>query len=472
MMARMRRSSGPGETAQVGWVPAGVCSAHLMLLCAGAVLLFRHSRPHPGPEYLALLALGALAIAAVPWFGSRGARRNWAGWALAALIAGSVGAVGATSGSRRLALLALSELAVGCALNAVGVTVMLRCVQSTWERISARFAIACAVGGFGLIWVLSSAIHGPKGASFPTILALSSTIAVALCALALEPLVHQGPRDRMASTVRRLVGGAWLGVAAIAAASLAGAAAGLLAWSPAGRVSHGALVAAERAGRLGWLHALPLIGMVLVVFVRRTELVGLATLSAGRRWLGLTLAAGLSLGAGRYVLAQERTRVAAEADAACALAPAAPPPPTSVAAGLASIAPELPSIGVAGSAPQGSASPTSSADTDPGAGAVISVASLQASGVLEAGVSTPIDRRRNLLERCAERGGLHEAATLSVRIVVGVEGGAASVTPTGGDLTGTPVGDCLMRAFYHMGFPPPLSKPATVALTLRVAPTR
>jgi hypothetical protein len=443
-----------------------------MLLCAGAVLLFRYSRPRPGPEYLALLALGAVAIAAVPWFGSQGARRNWAGWALAALLAGSVGAVGATWGSRRLALLALSELGVGCALNAVGVTVMLRSVESTWERISARVALACAVGGLGLVAVLPGALRGPRGASFPTILALSSTIAVALSALALEPLVRHGPRDRATATVRRLLGGAWLGVAAIAAASLAGAAAGLLAWSPAGHVRHGATAAAEQAGWLGWLHALPLVGMVLVIFVRRTELVGVATVTAGGRWVGLTLAAGLSLGAGRYVLSQERSRVAAEADARCASAPLAPPPPASVAAGLPGIAAELPSVGIAVSAPIGSASAPAPAETDPPRGTLVSVESLAASGVLEAGVSTTIERRRHLLERCAEQDGLQEAATLSVRIVVASEGGAASVTPTGGDLVGTPVGDCLLRAFYHMGFPPPLSKPATVGLTLRVAPAR
>ena len=467
MMARMRRSGGPSEAVQVGWVPTGVCSAHLMLLGAGAVLLFRSSRPHPGPEYLALLALGALAIAAVPWFGTQGVRRNWAGWALAALLAGSVGAVQATSGSKRLALLALSELSLGCALNAIGVTVMLRSVESTWERISPRLAWACAVGGLGLLAVLPSALRGPRGASFPTILALSSMIAVGLCALALEPLARHGPRDRAAAIVRRLLGGAWLGVAAIAAASLAGAAASLLAWSRAGHVRLGAWGAAELAGRLGWLQALPLIGMLLVIFAGRTKLAGFATLSAGGRWVGVALAAGLSLGAGRLVLSQERDRVTAQADMEARAAPTPPGPPP-----LASSAVALPSAAVAESAPIASASASAMAEADPPAGALVKVEAIEVNGVLEASASTILERRRNLLESCAARDRLEEAATLSVRVVVATSGGAASVTPISGDLMGTPLADCLVRAFYHMGFPPPLSKPATVVLTLRVAPSR
>jgi hypothetical protein len=420
---------------------------------------------------LAVLALGVLSIGAVPWFGTRGVRRNWAGWALAALLAGSVGAIQATSGSKRLALLALSELSLGCTLNAIGVTVMLRSVQSTWERISPRLAWACAVGGLGLLAVLPSALSGPRGASFPTILALSSMIAVGLCALALEPLARHGPRDRAVAIVRRLLGGAWLGVAAIAAASLAGAAASLLAWSRAGHFRRGAWAAAELAGRLGWLHALPLIGMMLVIFAKRRELAGLATLTAGGRWLGLALAAGLSLGAGRHVLSQERDRVAAQADAEAPVPPA-PPALPSAAVELPSAVVELPSAAVAVSAPIASASAPATSETDLPAGGLVNVESIAVNGVLQSGAEAIIERRRNLLESCAARGGLEQAGTLSARVVVAAGGGATSVTPVSGDLVGTPLADCLIRAFYHMGFPPPLSKPATVLVTLRVAPTR
>jgi hypothetical protein len=92
--------------------------------------------------------------------------------------------------------------------------------------------------------------------------------------------------------------------------------------------------------------------------------------------------------------------------------------------------------------------------------------------VLQSGASAIIERRRDLLESCAAHGGLEEAGTLSARVVVAAGGGASSVTPIDGNLVGTPVADCLIRAFYHMGFPPPVSKPATVVVTLRVAPTR
>ena len=41
---------------------------------------------------------------------------------------------------------------------------------------------------------------------------------------------------------------------------------------------------------------------------------------------------------------------------------------------------------------------------------------------------------------------------------------------TGGDLSGTPLGACLLAVFYKMGFAAPASSGATFEITLRIPP--
>jgi hypothetical protein len=469
-MARMQKSGRRKQSLSIGWVPTGVCSAHLVVLAAGAVLLFRACRPRPGPEYVAVLGLGALTIALIPWFGSRGVQRNWAGWALAALMAGGFASVAATSGSKRLALLGLTAFGLSCAFNAIGVTVLSRSARSSSGPGAGRGAAACAVGGLLLVAVLAGALGGPRGAAFPSLLAIFGVVAFGLRSFALEPLARVGPPDRATACARDLLGGAWLGTAAIAAASLAGTAASVIAMDTAGQSSPAGWATAELVGRLGWWHALPVAGMSLVVFARRIGLAGMGALSAGGKWLGLGLAAGLSLGVGHHVLAQERERLQAQAgspgDAGLAELQANPE----------AVQPATPTASSppadATSTPAPAASAPTAPEPDTAAVALVKVESVAVAGTLQSGIVDAVERRRSLLESCARRGGLEETGTLSVRVIVAAGGGAASVVPTGGELAGTPLGDCMLRAFYHMGFPPPVAKPGTAVITLRVAPTR
>ncbi len=461
-MGHMAKSA--SASFRVGWVPTTVCSAHLMLLGAGAVVLFQSSRPRPGLVYLAVLGLGALTIALVPWLGTKQLQRNWAGWALAALLAGAFASVLATSGHPRLALLALSELAVGCALNAIGVTSMLRPVEWNPGRLSPRIVAASAVGGLGLVMALPSTLRGPAGSCFPTLLAFSSVFALGLGAFKLEPLAHGGPPDRAAATTRRLLGGTWLGMAAIMVASQAGGTAGLLAASGPDNASRAAWGAAAVAGRLGWLQALPLAGMSLVVFALRAELAGIATLSAKGNWLGFAGAALLSGAGGRRTLALERARAAAEPNP---VAGATPPASAQMAAD------PVPATGSAsGANGQPSASNRAPPPADPpeGASRLVRVESVAVEGVPEPEVGATIERRRQLLEDCARAGA--DAGTLAIEIVVSAGGGASRVAPVGGELAATPLAQCMTLAFYHMGFPPPVAKPAKLVVKLRIAPGR
>ncbi len=91
-------------------------------------------------------------------------------------------------------------------------------------------------------------------------------------------------------------------------------------------------------------------------------------------------------------------------------------------------------------------------------------------GVLEADVGATIERRRQLLENCAKGGA--DAGTLSMQVLISAGGGASRVAPVGGELMTTPLAECMTLAFYHMGFPPPLSKPASILVKLRIAPGR
>lgn len=202
--------------------------------------------------------------------------------------------------------------------------------------------------------------------------------------------------------------------------------------------------------RLAWALMFSLVASVLVVFVQRTRYAGAGLLELGHRaWLLAMIVVALLVGAGLTRSSSARAEGPAVAGPPLPVAsvvvmppPAAPAPAPSAPAVVASAAPVAPSQ--------------------------LSIEAVSARGMLEADARSGVARRMDRLTACLADPKNTQTGTLNVKASIDAAGSVADSRALGGDLASTPVGACLLRVFYNMGFASPSSGSAAFEITLRV----
>jgi hypothetical protein len=311
-----------------------------------------------------------------------------------------------------------------------------------------------AAGGIGLLGVV--AIHERAPADLrgelllPALFGAASVLALAAGAAKLDAALADKDGSRAVRRAAGLIAGSFLGMAAVAAASLE------LLYSS---LSH---------ARLGWAYMLPTVAAALVVFVQRGQLASAGALALGRRGLVFGLA-------GLLLLALARASVSPKP------APVAPVKPREVLAPSSSeTAPtEAPEMQVPAPSAAASASGIASAGPAPstpalpsavGAPGELQIENVTSRGLLEADARGGIERRKERLQACLVDPKQQQGGALTLKIGIDASGSVGYVKPIGGDLVGTPLAACLLPAFYKMGFAAPASDNAYFEITLRSPP--
>jgi hypothetical protein len=153
----------------------------------------------------------------------------------------------------------------------------------------------------------------------------------------------------------------------------------------------------------------------------------------------------------------------------------APPPSATVATSTASVdvspavaaAPAPSPLPVASAAPAAPSAVASAGSDQTGA---VQVETLTARGMLEADARGGVMRRQERLEACLADPKNQQSGALSLKVGVDASGSVGYSRATGGELSGTPLGACLLAVFYKMGFAAPASNGATLEITLRIPP--
>jgi len=204
------------------------CLIHVALAGAGAAALGA-ARDLSGPgaaRHFTLLAFGVIAVLHVlhpRWPASR--RYLTVGAvALVMVVAGPTALFGGGSPSTRLGIIALSAACLACVVNAAGMVWLLGPSGLQARRFSGRIGLALFVGLLGLAPTLAFRQAAALG---PALLAVLTLVALAVGASQLEAAVSIGDTLRAIRIASYLLTGVWLGLAALAAASLAVSAATL-----------------------------------------------------------------------------------------------------------------------------------------------------------------------------------------------------------------------------------------------------
>jgi len=441
------------------------CLIHVALAGAGAAALgsVRDLSGAAAARHFTLLAVGVAAVLHVLHPRWPASRRHLTVWAVALLLvsAGPAALFGTGSVSGRLGVLAVSAWCLSCIVNAAGMVWLLGPGGLQARRFSSRVGLALFVGLLGLAPTLAFRQASAIG---PALLAVSSLGALALGASQLEAAVALRDNLRAARIASNLLTGVWLGLCAIAAASLA-LSASTLALAVQGKAPAGeAWVAAMSAARLSWLHTFPLVGAALVVFAGRLQLAGLGAATSLGSALPVALIAAVGIVGGRHGLRND-AQIMAEA--------AAVPLPSRMARPQLAPAPSVVSSAERPEPvpPPASAAPAPSAAVPPAAtGRPIAIEALTATGILEADARTGIERRMKLLDECAAKTPLTQPGTLRSRVFIDPNGSVLAVKPLGGEHADTPFAQCAMLSYYRMGFASKGTS-ASFEVTLRAAPT-
>jgi hypothetical protein len=228
---------------------------------------------------------------------------------------------------------------------------------------------------------------------------------------------------------------------------------------------------------------------VLIVFVQRSRYAGVGLLALGRQAFILALVgAALLAGARLTIAAQLPTPTASPApssDLADFGADVTPPSDVApeaaggesaaqgaeapVPAASASAAAPVPAIAsaVAAVGSGGAPLPSASGGVPSGAVPALEIANVTARGLLEADARGGVTRRMDRLQACLTNPKNRQSGELTLKVNIDGSGSVANSKPTGGDLLGKPLGDCLVLQFYKMGFAAPASDNAGFDITLR-----
>jgi hypothetical protein len=99
---------------------------------------------------------------------------------------------------------------------------------------------------------------------------------------------------------------------------------------------------------------------------------------------------------------------------------------------------------------------------------IVQVDAVTARGMLEADVRSGVARRMDKLQACVQDPKNQEKGALSLKIGVDPSGSVNYSRAMGGDLSGTPLGTCLLAVFYKMGFAAKGVTGASFEISLRV----
>ncbi|RYZ04071.1 MAG: hypothetical protein EOO73_25830 [Myxococcales bacterium] len=89
-------------------------------------------------------------------------------------------------------------------------------------------------------------------------------------------------------------------------------------------------------------------------------------------------------------------------------------------------------------------------------------------GLMEADARGGVIRRMDRLTACLAEPENAQTGTLTVKVAIDAAGSVPDSRAVGGELATTPLGTCLVRVFYNMGFAAPSSGAAGFEITLRV----
>jgi len=354
-------------------------------------------------------------------------------------------------------------LCVGAAASLAGVWTLAGLSEKSATRSTPRVLAAAAIGLLGEAVVYGRSPSELRAElALPLLFGLASVFALAVGAAKLEAALaaKDGP-----CVVRRsagIVAGTFFGMGAVGAASL--------------DLSSGSLAQA----RLGWALMFALVASVVVVFAGRVRYAGVGVLALGKRSLVLVLVGGALLFGARLTAAAHPARVErAMAEAAASASPTATDAPVAAAplsepsaAAAAGAAPESSAAPAASARPlaSASASPAPSASAPPGAGepGTVQIETVNARGMLEADVRGGVLRRMDKLQACLQEPKNQQKGALSLKIGVEPSGSVTYSKATGGELSDTPAGSCLLAVFYKMGFASTTAANPTFEITLRV----
>ena len=279
----------------------------------------------------------------------------------------------------------------------------------------------------------------------------ASVLSLVVGAAKIEAALADKDGPRAVRRVSGILAGSFFGMAAVGAASL--------------DLSSVSLVHA----RLGWSLMFAFVASVMVVFAERGRYVGAGFLALGQRaavlalvGLALLVGARLTVAAPLQSLAAVRPAV----HAVVAMEPSAKVSTVASAPEAASAPAALPSS--APEAPVGSAAPPpSAAAAPPGKPGQIEIASVTSRGLLEADARGGVQRRLDRLQACVDEPKNQQRGVISLKVGVDASGSVGYARLTGGELSGTPLANCLLLVFYKMGFAAPASNNAGFDITLR-----
>jgi hypothetical protein len=303
-------------------------------------------------------------------------------------------------------------------------------------RGTSRVATAVAVGLLGLVAVHFRAPADVRGdLGLPALFGLTSVLALGAGSAKLEAALFERDGQRAVRRAAGLLVGTLLGMAAVAA------------------VSFELVLTSVGHARLGWAYMWPIVASLLIVFASRARLAGAGALALGVRAL-VVVAVGLVLLLGaRAGVSAKSVRAVPE-----------PPMATQVRApdGVVSAEP------VASVVPSAEPAPSTAAPS--GQPGELQIESVVPHGLLEADARGGVTRRIDKLQACLTDQANQQSGALTLKVGIDASGSVNYCRTTGGDLVGTPLADCLLRAFYKMGFAAPASGAAFFEIALRSPP--
>jgi hypothetical protein len=402
------------------------------------------------PASIALVALAALALL----FGARVGQALSRQLMLPTLLAlATFGLALRAAPAQALELSSLGALCVSAVLAALGSLQQLG--PAAPFRFTGRVVAVTALGALGIVLLLPLGLGRDPGTKFAGAIGVGCIGSLILAAARFEATfaTRRFPEVRLRTS--GLLLGTWLGLAALAAASLGAA---LLSLRAGGSDAAQALpwLDARQSAHVSWATALPITAALCAVFVGRSALTGLNAQRARELgWVVVALALPSLLAFGSLRRVRELAPVAAaplpvalaRATHGSASEPRLPEPsPAAV--------PELPK---SPEPPASAAEPSVPNSPEPEANGEVGVEVSGAEGVYDEdarrSILRRIDRARDCIRRNPSAHGI-----LSARVVVDGDGSVTNVVPLSGDLLGSDFSKCAMLWLYRVGFAPPRAR--------------
>jgi hypothetical protein len=301
---------------------------------------------------------------------------------------------------------------------------------------------ALAATGVGLLAEGAAYVSAPAAfrvdLALPLLFATAGVLALGVGSAKVDAALAEKDGPRVVRRTAGIVAGSFFAMAAVGAASL--------------DLGQSSLLHA----RLGWSFLFAVVAGAMVVFLQRTRYAGAGLLTLGHRaWLLGLIVVALLVGAG--LTRSSAAREPSPPPSRVAVAPAAAPPAPPVAVATASASPEAP------------AAPTPPADASavPSVTGVV-VDAVTVRGMQEEDARGGVTLRKERLDACLTDPANQQTGALVVKVGIDASGSVADSRPLSGDLVSAPLGACLVRALYKMGFPAPPSGSASFDITLRV----